>query len=285
MEVYADVVFLINFFMDGFILLMVCKLTKAGFSRGGLALGAFCGAFLYVLFMVLNIFNNIFAAVLMLSLSVYITFKPDNIKDFGKLLGAAHLCAFCAAGAGFAFVYSFQLGFSVKTLILATSVLYISLMLLKIWVKRTFVQKQTYYGVKIYLGEKTLTVPMLVDTGNSLIDPVGKSPVLITEFEVLKSVLPDAFCLIFSENKEDNFDYILSKLEDDSLKYRVRLLPYKSLGKRGMLLGVRPDRIEIQNGGKTLNVKDVIIGIYNFKLSDDGSYHGLLNPKILKGIA
>ena len=47
-----------------------------------------------------------------------------------------------------------------------------------------------------------------------------------------------------------------------------------------MLLGFKPDNIILKEDDEEKIILDIIIGIYNSKLSDDEEYMALLHPEI-----
>jgi stage II sporulation protein GA (sporulation sigma-E factor processing peptidase) len=65
------------------------------------------------------------------------------------------------------------------------------------------------------------------------------------------------------------------------------VIPFSSLGTpNGMLLGFKPDQVEILEKDDTIKVlQDVVIGIYNQRLSRDNKYQALLHPDIFHEIA
>lgn len=297
-EIYADVVFIINFIMDAFIFWITSKLVKKKINIWKLLAGAGFMALVYCLLIFvrqLRGFYNFFACILILMSGILITFNPKKIKEFLKLTALVHIAAFSVGGLGIALFYYTNLSslignylsiavgnFSFKILLAATCISYVIIRLSIGWIKRVMIKKQTFYNIKIYFNEDDLTLNTLMDTGNSLKEPIGKLPVIITEFDAVKDILPDGLKLVFYENKENNFDYILEHIQDEDIRYRIRMIPFVSLGEQnGMLLGFKPDMVEVFKENKTVSIKDVIIGIYNFKLSGDGSYQGLLNPEIL----
>ncbi len=57
------------------------------------------------------------------------------------------------------------------------------------------------------------------------------------------------------------------------------MIPFKSLGRaNGMLIGFKPDRVAV---GADASRSDVVIGIYNSRLTRDGRYQGLLAPELV----
>ena len=48
-----------------------------------------------------------------------------------------------------------------------------------------------------------------------------------------------------------------------------------------MLIGFKPDKVIIEQIENKKEIADIIIGIYNSKLSKDESYSALLHPEII----
>ena len=52
------------------------------------------------------------------------------------------------------------------------------------------------------------------------------------------------------------------------------MIPFNSLGKQnGMLLGIKADYLIIKNQGEERKIKDVVIGLYDGKLTKDETYN------------
>jgi stage II sporulation protein GA (sporulation sigma-E factor processing peptidase) len=121
-----------------------------------------------------------------------------------------------------------------------------------------------------------------VDTGNSLRDPLSHAPVIVAEFDSVKAFLPDSIKLLFYEKQENSLQNLLMSAHGDDFTGRLRMIPYESLGKQnGLLIGFRPDRVEIMTDKNTIALSEVVIGIYNRSLSRNGDYQGLLNPELI----
>ncbi len=95
---------------------------------------------------------------------------------------------------------------------------------------------QEYVPVKLRHGEKTMTLMALRDTGNTLRDPITGEPVLVVSAEVGKTLTG------LTEKQ------LASPLE--TLAHRpvpgLRLIPYHAVGQPGgMLLGLRMDQVTI----------------------------------------
>lgn len=296
-EVYADVVFFINLIMDFFIFLIVSKLAKKAIGCKRIFLGSIVASILYcfIIFIpTLQNFYNFFGAMLILMIAIMITFKPSNIKELLKFLFLSHVSAFAIGGAGMALFYytnlsnvignmiSFNIkNFPFKILLIATATSYIVIKLSLNWIKAIFSKTKVFYPVKIYFNNEQIDLNALVDTGNSLHDPTTNEPVIVVEFAVIKKLLPDCMKLIYYEDKENDLNSIAYSL--DNTKIKIRMIPFSSLGvKSGMLIGFKPDIVEIQNNNDKLTFKNIIIAIYNYNLSKDGTYQALINPEIFE---
>ena len=99
-------------------------------------------------------------------------------------------------------------------------------------------------------------------------------PVVIVEKDILTGLI-DNFIL-------ENINNILEgkwleETNSEIYDYKFRIIPFSSLGnKNGLLLGFKPDYIEINNDGDYIR-KEVIIGIYEDSLSiNSNEYNAII---------
>lgn len=296
-ELYADVFFLINLVMDVLIFWVVSMLIKRKTKFFKLLKGGLIIATLYCLILfvpMLKLFYNFYIMQLVLILGILYTFSPKSIKEFFKLILFFYISAFSVGGLGIALFYfsnittvignniSFNVkDFSIKILVVVSCITYIFIKLSSSWYKRVIVKKQTFYQTKIFIDGENILFNALLDTGNSLSDPLSDYPVIIAEFNTIKELLPNNIKLLFYENKENEIMSVISDI-GDSFQKRIRMIPFESIGKKdGILLGFRPDKVEINKENSVITLSEVIIGIYNFSLSKDNAYQGLLNPIVI----
>ncbi len=296
--VYADIIFLVNLVMDFFVLFITGKAVKKHVATPLLAAGSFVMALAYclVIFLApLNKYYSFFAGAIILMIGIIISYRPFDVKDFLRLVAVAYAVSFTLGGIGMSLFYFTDISnvlkvvtgytmenFSVKMLFWSTLAFYLLFKLVLHWMNRLAVKKQTFCGVNIFCGQKRVLINALLDTGNSLRDPLSDSPVIIAEFDSVKEFLPDDIKLVYYERNEAELPNSLLSVTDNGFKGRVRFIPFTSLGlQNGLLLGFRADKVEIQNDKKHLTLANAIIGIYNFELSKDGSYNGLLGPEAL----
>lgn len=150
------------------------------------------------------------------------------------------------------------------------------------WWQRKIHQNLCKIPVKVNLWGKSALVNALVDTGNQLVEPLSQHPVVVIEFEAIKDVLPEEICREVTQATQNDGSKIILSLADTPYANRLRVIPFQSLGKQnGLLLGIRPDSVEIQVGMQEHVVRDVVVGIYANKLSPESTYRALLHPQLL----
>jgi stage II sporulation protein GA (sporulation sigma-E factor processing peptidase) len=136
--------------------------------------------------------------------------------------------------------------------------------------------------VKIEMEGKKISFNGMVDTGNSLTDPITKYPVIIVEYDTLVDLFPDDIINAFENSKPLDFEKIIAVLSGTTWLKRFRVIPFESIGiEKGMLVGFRPDFVVVEKETKTSNIKNVIIAMYSKKLSTTGEYSALLHPDIM----
>ena len=119
-------------------------------------------------------------------------------------------------------------------------------------VKRNILMRKNIYNITISVGEKKIEATALLDTGNSLIEPITKKPVSVIEKERLKI------------------------LDKEKLKYLI--VPYHSVGKsHGLMTAFVADKVTIDKK----NINNAVIGIHEGKLSQSRQYNMILHPDFI----
>lgn len=298
MVINLDVLILENVVMNYLILLLTAKFSKNKTSNLRMFTGALVGAayvVLLVIFPNLNMYYTTFSKVLLSFLIVAVTFSPSRIIPFFKTLAIFYASTFIFAGAAFAFMYFNQSGgflrngfiyvFSdSKWTMLFLSIITVGIILRILWdiFEQKVFRESALIPLKIAFESGMIDLFALVDTGNSLHDPLTNSPVVVVEFKAIRNILPLEIQKIFEESKEDDLVCVTSIVSGSKWFSRFRLIPFCSLGKEnGMLIGFKPDYIEVGDNTEKKGVTDVIVGIYNRTLSRNNNYNALLSPELI----
>ncbi len=255
-ELYIDVFFLVNFMMDFLLLLFVKKSLKCTATHGKLCIGAAVGAFLTCMIIILPISSNIIKFILfhvfVNTCMIRAGLKIKTKTDFARAHFLLYIGSFLLGGI-LQFLHNYiregSLFFTIAVVgyCIASQIWDVAVELQKVTISRC--------QVELYLGNKMLTVVGLIDTGNSLCDPITREPVHILELEMAKT--------FFSEES----------------MMKVRYVPYHTIGSKGKVLyAIHIDRMRIQ-GEKELWIESPLIGISEQTVSAKGEYKMILNPK------
>lgn len=293
MAVYADVLFLLNLIINYVLLSATEKIAKQPTSPPRKLLGAAVGAVYAVcmFFPQVEVLYTVAAKITVSFILVSLTFSVKKPKPFFKtvavfygasfIFGGICLGIFYFTGSGGGTLISngiFYFNLPLRTLIISTAVAYAAIN--GLWHIRKRGKMRDYKKVKIYMNGRSVSVNALVDTGNMLTDPISNLPVIIAEFEILRSLLPEGFTEIYEKSRSSP-ENILADTENSGFIRGMRIIPYFSLGSEvGMLIGFKPDAVKIGSITST----DIIIGIYGKYLSSEGNYNALLNPEIISAL-
>lgn len=109
----------------------------------------------------------------------------------------------------------------------------------------------------ILLGEggRSMRIEGLVDTGNSLKEPISGRPVAVLEQRIWEQLYPG------------------------EPPFGMRAIPYHSVGKpAGILSGYPVKDMEVEIGGIRQKCRDIYIAVWQERLSETGAYQILLQP-------
>lgn len=298
MTIYLDVILVENLCMNYIILFATGYIMKLKRKHIRLITSALVGGIYSILayMEIMEIYSNTIVKIILSIVMVYIAYIPKTVKELMKELTIFYLTSFVFGGCAFALLYFikpqeiiFKNGvligtYPIKIAILGGIVGFIITTIAFYIIKIRLGKKDIFCDVTIYFNEKSLQIKALIDTGNMLKDPITNMPVIVVEKEKLEVILPNYIL--------DNLDNIIggdvSKTiyEDENLEYinRFRVIPFKSLGKEnGLLLGFKVDKVIIYRDDIESKIKNVIIGIYNHKLSRKEQYSALIGLDIIEG--
>ena len=284
---YADVLFLINFYMDFFALYLSGKILHTEVKRTGLLLASGIGA-LYSLLTVMYSGNSVVSIIIDIFASVIITviafFPVRNKKMLAKTVVMFYVISLLLGGI-ITFLYGFLnkivekadiseakglVRVAVFLILGAISALCISI---SNGILKSTVKSKSVF-VKLKLDNKTVTFDALVDSGNLLSDPISGKQVIVASMSAVETVLPFDIRRIVRSNCCD-----ISDISPRSAK-RIRLIPARGIGGSKTFIGIIPDRIEIKETGKNPYRISAIIAIDEGQRYRFGGY-GAVMPSAL----
>lgn len=295
--IYVDTLMLqlaANFIFEFLLLWATAEVTKSGTTRLRLASGALIGTTHYLLFLLSSYrivpyygLLQFFPVLLGISLlMIFATFYPKTKgKKLLKVLGYFYGIGFLSAGAGMAAGYLFgsptQPQSTVAMLVSIATILIIAELGWGILQKRLY---RHVYQIPIIIGfnNRTIELMALIDTGNQLKDPLTKQAVIVAELQSLESLFEPEILDLFTEVNNGNLEALTTNTANLDLAVRLRVIPFNSIGKsQGMLVGFRPDFVELSADNQSQKITNVIIAVYHQSLDPEKVYQALIPPELL----
>lgn len=270
-RLYLDVVFLQNFLLDSFILVMTGKLMGLKIQAGKIAGAAGTGA----LWACISILSEEGSAVqLMLSfgplsvLMVYLAYRERRLRNLLYQAGGLYLTSALMSGGLECFkriVYGIVSSGQTKetregvlpflTLLFGAGAVFFLACFLWESVGRERRMRNCQVEAVIICRGRQIKVKAFLDTGNQLYDPIFRRPVSVIWEGALNGLFDGA--------------------------EGISMIPYRSVGKEGgMLPAAAADGIKMELLGQKRYLKKPLIAVSRTPLSSDGSYELLLHTEV-----
>ncbi|MCL2336397.1 MAG: sigma-E processing peptidase SpoIIGA [Firmicutes bacterium] len=297
--VYVDQVFVGSLVMNYIILWLAARLGGVSPKRWRLLSGAALGAF-YSLALFIPACHNFLTpgykllASLMMVAAVFLPRQPIKAAI---LLGYFYLATFALGGAVQGVIGFMQSRYDAAVLtgvmeaidaylwygILITAALFWTLgRIAPGQMRKRMLLPLFRLDVLIGFGGRAVRLPALLDSGNSLSDPLTGNPVVIAEYEALQELFSPLVRDAVAQYGPDQGAAVLGALGEEIAAGHFRLIPYRSVGRNsGWLLGFRPDEVEVSHGGRTRRTGQVIVAFCGAKLDGETSCRALIPPALL----
>ena len=292
MTIYLDVVLIENIFMNYIILFAVSVISKVEMKFIRTFVASLIGGIYAIASYVtgLEIYKTIILKILLSIAMVYVAFNPKTIKKCCKQLLIFYLTSFTFGGTAFALLYfinpkqifmqkgiyigSYPLKVAALGGIVGCIIIVVSFRIMKGKIS----SKNMYCKVKIKVLGKELQSIAILDTGNLLKEPLTNTPVMIVEAELLRNVIPNSIIEHLRDITKGDNDMISQELAN-----KIRLIPFTSLGKQnGILVGIKADEIVVSFDEEEYKHNNIIIGVYDKKLSRKGLYNSLIGISLIE---
>lgn len=275
MKIYIDVIFFENFVIDYLILYSTCSIGKIKIRRERIILSSIIGA-AYAIFMLTifqKILTNIFLKILLSFIMIFIICYPQKLKKMCKMLLLFYVITVSFGGATYAFLnnVSHEKVYFYKGIIIGNYsliLIFSSAIIAMIALKNAFKNNKEKLKWSDFLctlifdiGKIRIKTKAFIDSGNTLIYKKTNEKVIVIDKRIID---------------------INSLLKQNNLSTKIRWIPFSTIGKKnGMMMGIKCDRaVIIKNDGSRLNIKDVILGLYDKKISKN--YSALIGINAIK---
>lgn len=312
LEVYVDVIFIINFIMDILLLLIVKKILKCKKRLIRLLCGAGIGAIGACILAVvpkLNGFIQFLTAYVIICFSmILISFGFKNLAETIKAVVLLYITTFFLGGVINSLYYHSMVGYYFEELIqgrlfqnqsmayfvLAIIVSAVAVRVFIVTLKNLRSGDLQTYETELSYGDKSIRIIGLLDTGNDLYDPIYGKPVIIAEYSALESLLTVhqknllQVMLDTLDGKHTSLNEKDNSLENSILQdgaeehFNIMMIPYHSIGKKnGMLPAIVMNRVVILSGEEKIYNEKVYTAVSREKLSKQKKYQVILHSGIM----
>lgn len=292
MYIILEYYLLENFIINSLILYSTNRITRSKVKIKAIVIGTIISTLysLIVFLPSLLFLSSFIFKILVSALIVYLTFKSKSLKNFFYQWFCFYIVSFIFAGAvislssNFTNISKFLFRevslleiFSIKHILLGIIVALFILLIVFSFNYRKKQMERFIVDAKIVFKDKEVFLKALIDTGNTLKDPLSNRSVFVVELSQLHSLLPEELVDYYNSKEKTNIEDLLINLKDD---FPILLVPFKSIGNdNGLILGFRPNNviIKLPDEDYNLELSKIIIGIYDGHLSSDNDFSGLLD--------
>lgn len=262
--VYIDVFFAVNFFMDLYILVIAAKIDKPQTTKKRYIFSAMIGAALSCIVLLMR---NKYAVIQKIITYLLIPFimcicafgRKRKIKSFMIL----YVVTFVSSGVIEIFYNLFfsRLKPVMQRFVATAFISYFATDIIMHKYMEYMKGRQSgndLYDVMVYAFGKEISLKALYDSGNSLTEPISGMNVHII-------------------NKSEA-DKLLEGVDVYKISYRV--VPFNSIGKKGIIPAVLVDNVLVFAGKEEINTGRAFVGIYDGNVANESNYKMILNRSI-----
>ena len=227
--------------------------------------GLMCGAYSFVLFVPMGWAAAVAGKLLFSLLVILGAFGYGNRNRYFKRVGIFYLVSFLMGGITVGLMYMAKIpGLSANGSVYLHGITYLQVAagVFATWaagswfvrfIRGKLHKEKIFTDIQVEIEEKRWEMRAFVDTGNFLKDPVSGSPAAVLSASIGQKLLNEV---------------------KGSLPQRSCVIPYRSVGQKGILQGLRPDRIIV--AGRT--IERIVLAISK---EDFGSWKGQENYEVL----
>lgn len=265
--VYIDVLILENFIVNMFLVSITCQTLRVRADIRLMLVSAALGAS-YVITMLYPKLDYLTKLPFQILVAAFMVFIVLGAKKLILILkGTSLLILYSMLLSGFCVFIQYKksgntvfstnlIDFDYRWLLLSIMILYVVIYRFVVFIQDRKELASYTYNVEIVTNKFTRTVKAFLDTGNELREPVTNLPVMIVEKSLLGGL----------------------ELKDSEKLF----IPYKVVnGSSGKLEGFKPEFIKIYYEDNKFELRNVIIGVCDNKLSEIDEFEALLSRGIV----
>lgn len=260
--VYIDRLFLLQLVQSCVLLLLTRAFLRSTVTLKRIVSAAAAGAlFFSIIFLLsgLSARQKVLFFALGSAATLWLAFRIRSLQLFCRAIILYHAAAFLLAGAMYAMLRAAGKRPAMTTLQASLCIVAAGTAALSIfrWEKKK--EQTVIVTITLEEGDVRITLKALIDSGNSLYDPISQRPVCVVERAALEGKIPL------------------------DIPEKFRLIPYHSLGrKHGMMQAVEIEKLKVKKEGQELVIEKALLGLYENKVTQSGAYQMILHPALLE---
>lgn len=294
MRIYADIVLLLNMSINSMLLLFTAWGSRTPCNGWRVVLSAVLGS-IYSLGEIIIPFDFFYTLPVKIVVSiflVYVCFGGQPIKKFLLLLAVFYAVSFFFGGSVMGWIFFVQsTGWMQNYAAILQNVtwqqvtggLTVGMVLILFVIRRileTLSLNKHVYEVIITYAERSVKISAMLDTGNRLCTMLDRKPVMLVTYKAIEGILEPPVQNFFQSTPAEFWVSELTACDQREWLQRTQIISCRSVGGNRLLVGFRPDSIEICMEDGEVESKDVYIGIYGGELAADHSFDGLLHTEM-----
>ena len=251
---------MINFTVDILAVFIALKMVHLKVSIKRLIFSGLLGSLLAVveLFIENKVWNVLLGSIFVILIALICTKEASILRKI-KFLVSFYIAAFLISG-GVNFVYGLMDKYLKNLLITSAgsanrkALVFSLIILMMIGVLRLFIMmfsnsiNQKSARILIEIGDKSLGLDAMIDTGNLVKDPMNMNPVIFIKKAFAEKILPSEVIELSN----------LDSLTPDFRK-RIRLVPVTRNSQTHVMTGIRVDRVMVFNGNSKEAIDATIV--------------------------
>lgn len=286
MTVYADVLVALNILLTYILIVASRVLCKRATNKWAVALSSFLGGISALVIFYENggVAFSVMYKLITGIIVVGVAFLPKSPKELFKELLAFFGVSFLFGGA----VYAMEVTFHPQNMIFCNGTVYFDMsisylvgcvlsvygvFLLADYLINRHINKDMKCELEVLFRETAVSMPAIVDTGNSLKDSMTGRPVIVAHLNSLAPLFSVEELRFF---KNGGYDRV-----PEGLKKSIRLIPCSGITGETLLKAFVPSEVKIKTDNTSFFSSFCTVAVTDTRLSD-GEYEALIHNDILK---
>lgn len=293
MTIYLDVIFCENLIINYILLLSTAIISRNKIKYIHIFVSSFIGSIYSVInyFIEINTILSFFIKVLISFFMIKISFPKKKLFKNLKTMMYFYLVSFTFGGIAFMLLFLispekiiFERGhligtYPLKVALIGGIVGFIIINIISKIIIDKISQKSMLCEIEIFYKGKSRKIKSMIDTGNLLKEPITGKDVIIVEKESLEELVEEELLKNIKNIVKGKF---IESNNKNIYSYKFTIIPFSSLGNdNGILVGFKPDYVKVFDEDEKI-INNVLIGIYEGRLTKTNLYTSLIGLNILK---